>query len=387
MKTKIAILGSTGSIGKTLLEIIKKDKKNFEIVLLTADKNYKKLLNQAKFFNVKNLIITDQSSFQKVKKIKNLDKINIYNNFLSFKKIFKKKVDYVMSSITGIDGLNPTIKIINFTKSIAIANKEALICGWNLINKQLIKNNVNFFPVDSEHFSISYALNNNDIKNIEKLFITASGGPLLKTPINQFKNLKIKKVLKHPNWKMGKKITIDSATMMNKVFEVIEARNIFGLDYKRISILIHPASYVHTIIKLKDGMIKIIAHDTTMKIPIFNTLYPNNTKSLVSKDINIKSLNNLDLQNADLIRYPHIKILKNMPTYNSLYETVIVSINDELVKLYLENKINFPDISKYFFKLINLREFQKYKKHKVSKIKKILELNKYVRFKIRSKHI
>ena len=159
MKKKIAILGSTGSIGKTLIEIIKENKKNFEIVLLTADKNYKEILKQTKYFNVKNLIITNEKSFRELKK-KKLRKINIFNNYTSFNKIFKKKIDYVMSSISGIDGLEPTLKIIKHTKKIAIANKEAIICGWNLIKKELKRNKTEFIPVDSEHFSLWYGLRN-----------------------------------------------------------------------------------------------------------------------------------------------------------------------------------------------------------------------------------
>ena len=186
MKKKIAILGSTGSIGKTLIEIIKKDKKEFDVILLTADKNYIDLYKQAKILNVKNLIITNKESFNKLKKRK-IGKINIFNNYDSFNNIFKKKIDYVMSSISGISGLIPTIKIVKHTKKIAIANKEAIICGWHLIKKDLKRFNTEFVPVDSEHFSIFYALQGNKISNIEKIYLTASGGPLNKIPKKSFK--------------------------------------------------------------------------------------------------------------------------------------------------------------------------------------------------------
>ena len=167
MKTKIAILGSTGSIGKTLLDIIRKDPKNFEITLLTANKNYKLLLKQAKEFKVKNLIITNKKKFDLIKNNSIKLNLNIYNNFVNFSKIFTNKVDYTMSSITGINGLEPTLKIIKYSKRIAIANKESIICGWNLINKELKKNNTDFIPVDSEHFSLWYGIQNLDINNIE----------------------------------------------------------------------------------------------------------------------------------------------------------------------------------------------------------------------------
>ena len=381
MKKKIAILGSTGSIGRTLIEIIKKDKKNFDIILLTADKNYQKLYNQALILNVKNLIITDKKSYKILcKKTKNLN-IKIFNNFGNFENIFKKKIDYVMSSIIGINGLLPTLKVIKFTKNIAIANKESIICGWNLIKNRLEKYKTKFIPVDSEHFSIRYGLANNNSK-IDKLFITASGGPFYKLPLSKFKYIKINQALKHPNWKMGNKISIDSSTMINKVFEIIEAKNIFNLKYDNIDILVHPQSYVHALIKFKDGLIKIIAHDTTMKIPIANSLLSDNKKFLFTKKIDIDKLNNLDFKKINKKKFPMVNLLKQLPDNQSLFETVIVSANDALVNLFLNKKINFTDINKILFKLINLNEFNKYKKLKPNSVEDILKLNKYVNFKI-----
>jgi len=377
---KIAILGSTGSIGSALIDIVKKDSKKFKIELLTANKNYRKLLKQIKFFNVKNIIVTDLKTFYKIKTILKDKDINIYNNFNCINKIFKnKKIDYVMSAISGIDGLKPTLDIIKFTKLIAIANKEALICGWTIISKVLKKFKTQFVPVDSEHFSIWYALKNDNIKNIEKIFLTASGGPFLRLSLSKFKDIKIKQALNHPRWKMGKKISIDSATMMNKVFEVIEAKNIFNLSYDKISILIHPESYVHAILKFNNGLIKIIGHETSMKIPIFNTLYLDTQKTLKTKNLDIKKLNNLNLNSVEYNRYPAVKLLHNLPKASSLYETVLVSANDELVKLFLEGKIEFKDI---FTQLSKLNIFNKYKKIKPNNINEIIKLNKYVRLKI-----
>tara|TARA_Y100000816_G_scaffold170301_1_gene122271 strand:+ start:2299 stop:3462 length:1164 start_codon:yes stop_codon:yes gene_type:complete len=379
MKKKIAILGSTGSIGKTLLDIVKKDKKNFEITLLTAHKNYKELLKQAKKFKVKNLIISDKKTFEKINN--NNKNIKIYNSFEDLNLIFKKKVDYVMSSIVGLDGLDPTIKIIRFTKKIAIANKESIICGWNLIKKELIKNKTEFIPVDSEHFSLWYGLKNFNNDDIEKIFITASGGPFYKTLLNKFKSIKVSEAINHPNWKMGKKISIDSATMINKVYEVIEAKNIFNIPLNKIDILIHPKSYIHAIIKLKNGLIKIIAHDTTMTIPIFNTLYSKPNLNFKSKKINLNKLNNLNLIKLNYKRYPITKILNNLPKNHSLYFTIIVSINDTLVDLFLKNKISFVEIQKIFLKMVNDKNFVKFKKINPYKIQDIINLNKYVRLK------
>ena len=381
MKQKIVILGSTGSIGKTLLNIISKDLKNFEIVLLTADTNYKLLYKQAKKFNVKNLIITNTKKYNLLKKINKKKNLNIYNNFKNLSKIFKSKADYTMSSIIGINGLDPTLNLIKYTRRIAIANKESIICGWNLINKELKKYKTQFIPVDSEHFSLWYGLQNLKIKNIEQIYLTASGGPFNNLPLNKFKSIKINHALKHPNWKMGKKISIDSATMINKVYEVIEARNIFNIDYKKIKILIHPKSYVHAIIKFNNGLTKIIAHDTTMKIPIFNTLYLNNDKKLKSNSLDINFLNNLSLKTIELKRFPMVKILNFLPAKQSLFETVLVSVNDTLVELFLNNKIKFTDIQKKLFKIIKNKKFLKFKNKHPKKIQDIVELNNYARLK------
>ena len=382
MKKKIAILGSTGSIGDNLLKIIKNDKKNFEIILLTANKNYKKIFKQAKEFKVKNLIINNKKSYQLLKKkSKNLN-INIYNNYFEFKKIFKKKIDYVMSSIIGLDGLYPTLNIIKHTKKIAIANKESLICAWNLIRKELIKNKTTFIPVDSEHYSIFNLIKNYEISDVEKIYITASGGPFLNYSKEKFKSITPKKALNHPNWKMGKKITIDSATLMNKLFEVIEAKNIFNITYNKISILTHPSSYIHSIVKFKNGITKILIHDPDMKIPIINSIYQNKLKAVKTKNLDMKLLNNLDLKEVDLNKFPSIKLLKKMPKYNSLYETVLITINDFLVYKFLENKITFSKLLKLINKISCLKEFSKYKKIKPRSIEDIYKLRDYVSLKL-----
>jgi 1-deoxy-D-xylulose-5-phosphate reductoisomerase len=380
---KVIIFGSTGSIGSSLLNIIKKDKKNFDIKLISANRNYKKLIKQAKYFNIKNLIITDQNSFLKAKKIVKSKNINIYNNFTVLKKIFKnKKVDYTMSAITGFQGLKPTLDIIKFTKVIAIANKESIICGWCLIKKSLDRYKTKFIPVDSEHFSIWSLIGNTKYKNFEKIYLTASGGPFRNLSFNKFKKITPNNALKHPNWSMGKKISIDSATMMNKVFEIIEAKKIFDLQYNQLEILIHPKSYLHAIVKFDNGLTKLLMHDTKMEIPIFNSLYHEENFKIKSKNLNFEILNNLELKKANIKRYPSIKILNNLINKDSLFETVIVSANDKLVDLFLKNKITFNEISIILLKFIKKKEFTKFKTIKARNIDHIVKLNSYVSLKI-----
>tara|TARA_B100000787_G_C16195945_1_gene300844 strand:- start:2649 stop:3812 length:1164 start_codon:yes stop_codon:yes gene_type:complete len=381
----IAIFGSTGSIGTSLIKIIKKNKKKFKIELLTANINYKSLIKQAKIFDVKNIIITDKKSFLITQKILKDQNINIYNNFKCLKTIFKNnKIDYTMSAISGFQGLKPTLDIIKFTKVIAIANKESIICGWSLIKKNLKKFNTKFIPVDSEHFSIWSLILNTNSKNLEKIYLTASGGPFLNYSLNRFKNIDPKKALKHPNWSMGKKISIDSATMMNKVFEVIEAKKIFDLKYNQLEILIHPKSYLHAIVKFNNGLTKMLVHDTDMIIPIFNSIYPNHENKIMSNKLDLNILNNLKLGYVEKARYPVIKIIDKMPERESLFETIIVSTNDALVNLFLEGKIKFTDISKILLKTIKMKKFNKYKKIIPKNIKEITQLSDYVSIKINS---
>ena len=380
MKKKIAILGSTGSIGKSTIDILRKDKKNFDVVLLTTNNNYREILKQAKEFKVRNIVINNNKHYLNLKKkIKN-KKINIFNNFESFNKKFNTKIDFTMSAISGLEGLKPTLNLIKFTKTIAIANKESIICAWNLIQKKLKKYKTEFIPVDSEHFSI-WSLLHGNYNNIDEVIITASGGPFLKLPVSKFKKIKPIHAIKHPNWKMGSKISIDSATLMNKVFEVIEAQRIFNIDSSKFKILIHPKSYVHAIIKFNNGLTKILVHDTDMKIPIFNSIYYKKNLKIKSSKLDLNILNNLDFSRVNLKKFPSIKILNKIPKNISLYETVLVSANDQLVDLFLKNKINFQKITTFLKKILGMKIFLKYKKRSPKNYKEIIKLSDYVRLK------
>ena len=382
MKKKIAILGSTGSIGKTTFNIIKKNRKEFELVLLTTNKNIKEISKQARELHVKNILINSKTHYLKFKKNSKNKKVNIYNDFYSFNKKFKNKIDYTMCAISGLAGLKPTLDLIRFSKKIAIANKESKICGWNLIKKELTKNKTEFIPVDSEHFSIRSLLKGSNKLNVEHIFITASGGPFLNLPINKFKNINPFSAVKHPNWNMGKKISVDSATLMNKVFEVIEAQRIFNIDINKFKILIHPKSYVHAIIKFNNGLTKILIHDTDMRIPILNSIYDEKNFNSKSNKLNFDYLNNLNFNEVDTSKFSSIKILKLIPRKNSLYETVMVTANDELVHLFLDGKINFLDIVKKLSMIMKLREFNKYSHIYPKNFNQIKNLSSYVRLKV-----
>jgi len=372
MKKKIAILGSTGSIGISTLNIIKKDKKNFRIVLLSTNINAEKLFNQAKQFNVKNVIIANNQKYLKWKKKFLQKKINVFKNFDKFDKFFKKKIDYTIIGISGISGLVPTLKIIKHSKKIAIANKESIICGWNLINTQLKKHKSQFIPVDSEHFSIFKLIESKTFDQIKKVIITASGGPFLNRKIH--KNIKISEVLNHPNWNMGKKITVDSSTLMNKVFEVVEAKKIFNLCLNQIDILINPNSYIHACIILNDGTVEMLAHETNMEIPIMNSIYNKKNLKYKTKEININKINNLNFSMPDTKKFKALNILKYIPKKDSLFETILISVNDELVNHFLKGNIKYYQLIFDLLKIIKFKIFKKYYKIKPNSVKQILNV-------------
>ncbi len=381
MKKRIAILGSTGSIGKYTLDIIRKDKKNFQIILLTANRNYKQLIKQANEFKVKNILIYDDKYYEYTKEKLKYKKINIFSRKNKLSEIFNRKIDYTMSAISGLDGLKPTLEVIKFSKTIGIANKESIICGWYLIKKKLKKYNTKFIPIDSEHFSIWNLTREYSNNDIEEIILTASGGPLLNSSIRFQKTITPEKAVMHPNWKMGKKISVDSANLMNKVFEIMEANRMFNFDLEKYKILIHPQSYVHAIIKFKNGLIKMLLHDTDMKIPIFNSIYDDKLKYIASKKINSKTLNNLNFYEVDKTKFPSIKLLKKISKENTLYDTVITIANDELVKLFLQHKISLRQVVTNLVKIINLKEYKKYFSKKPTSLNEIHKVRKLVRLK------
>ena len=252
MKLSISILGSTGSIGLNSLFIINKQRKNFNINLLSANKNYQLISRQITKYNPNYFVVSNQKIYQKIKKKFKNKKTKILNNF-KFKSL-KKKSDITISAIPGIAGLSPTLKMIKQSKKILIANKESIICGWELLKRNASKYKSKIIPVDSEHFSIMKLLENHRLSEVKKIYITASGGPFLNYKIHQLKKIKPEQAIKHPKWKMGKKISVNSATLMNKILELIEAQKLFNLSNDQIDILLHPNSLVHAILELKNGL-------------------------------------------------------------------------------------------------------------------------------------
>ena len=381
MKKKIAILGSTGSIGKSTLDIIRKDKKNFDVIFLSANNNYKKLIQQAKEFNVKNILIKNQIFHERTERSLKNSKTKVYSGDISLTNIISKKLDYTMAAIVGVAGLQPTIDAIKISKTVALANKESIICGWEILSKLIKKYKTKILPVDSEHFSIMELTKDISDEEVEEIIITASGGPFLNIPQNKLNYVKPTQAINHPNWKMGKKISIDSANLMNKVFEVIEACRIFKFNKKKYRIMIHPQSYVHSIIRFKNGLIKMILYNTDMKIPISNTLYGRKNHVLNVKKTDARILSKLSFQNVNTKRFPSIKLINKCLNLGFLAPTIVNASNEVLVSLFLTKKIGFLKIVNTINKIFRDKDFKKHAKRKPESIKDIQIADNWARLK------
>jgi len=381
MKIKIAILGSTGSIGKSTLEVIRKDKKNFDVILLSANNNYKKLIQQAKEFNVKNVLIKNKIFYERVKNSLKKNKTKVYSGDVSITNIISGKLDYTMSAIVGVAGLQPTLDAIKISRTVAIANKESIICGWDLLSKLIKRYKTKILPVDSEHFSIMELTKHTSDDEVEEIIITASGGPFLNMSKNKLNNVKPTQAINHPNWKMGKKISVDSANLMNKVFEVVEACKIFKFNKKKYRIMIHPQSYVHSIIRFKNGLIKMILYNTDMKIPISNTLYGKKNRVSGVKKVDTKILSKLSFQNVNVRLFPSIKLIDKCVNLGFLAPTIVNASNEVLVGLFLKKKIKFLDIVRIISKIFRDKDFKKYARRKPETIKDIQIADNWARLK------
>jgi 1-deoxy-D-xylulose-5-phosphate reductoisomerase len=380
MKKKISILGATGSIGVSALGIIEKKKFFFNIILLSSNKNFPLICKQIKKYKPKYYLINDLKIYHKVKKKFKKDKVKIINAFNFNKK--KIKSDIAISAIPGLAGLNPTLNIIDKTKKILIANKESIICGWNLIKKKAKKNKTKIVPVDSEHFSIHQLIKNKKIEDIEKIFLTASGGPFLNLKISKFEKITPKDALIHPKWKMGKKITIDSSTLMNKIFELIEAHKLFNIPLNKLDILIHPNSLVHAIVKFKNGLTKLLYHDTSMVVPLANAIFDGNLS--IKNYFNNSKKNkpnyfpDLIFKQPDKKVFPIIKMIKRINEYPST-PIILNSANEVLVDQFLQKNTPFLSISKIIMSIMNDKNYKKYAIKRPQNIYQIRSVDNWAR--------
>ena len=378
MKTTINILGSTGSIGSTSLKIIDKKKNLFKINTLTANSNYKKIYYQIKKFKPKNFVVMNKIVFDKLIKQKT-GNTKIYYTYKNIK--FTKKNDITIVAIPGISGLEPTIKFLKFSKKILLANKESIICGWNIIKKIAKKYKTKIIPLDSEHFSIRDLTENYKDRDIDKIYITASGGPFLNLKKSKFKLIKIKEALKHPKWNMGKKISIDSATLMNKILELLEAQKLFLFNKDKYRIIIHPQSLIHAIVMFKNGTTKFLYHETNMMIPIANAIFDskiNINEFIKYKKKNKNEFSKLVFQDIDENKFPAIKLIPLLNKYTST-PIIINAANEILVDQFLAKKISFNSIIDILFSVLKDKDYKKYAIKTAHNLKTIYIIDKWTR--------
>ncbi len=341
---RIAILGSTGSIGRNAIDVILNFKDKFKVSYLAVNKNTELLLEQVNLLKPKGVAIFDKEKASEFSRLVD-GKIEVLSGEEGLLEIVKRDdVDIVLNSLVGFSGLKPTIQAIENKKRIALANKETLVVAGGIIMKLLKENNVELIPVDSEHNAIFQCLVGEKISNVNRIILTASGGPFLHKDKSELENVTVEEALKHPNWKMGNKITIDSATLMNKGLEVIEAHWLFGLDIDKIKVLIHPQSIIHSMVEFVDGSIKAQLGVPDMKIPIQYALtYPDRTPANYGW-VDFVKLGQMTFFEPDFDKFECLKIAYEVAKLNGTYPTVLNAANEIAVEAFLHRKIKFTKI-------------------------------------------
>ncbi|WP_270474971.1 1-deoxy-D-xylulose-5-phosphate reductoisomerase [Clostridium cochlearium] len=344
----ICILGATGSIGTQALQVIKEEKDSLNLYAVSANKSWEKIINIIKEFQPKYVSMTDKDAFLKVKEFcqennRNTEVLYGIEGMNSIASL--NEVDIVLTSVVGMIGLEPTLKAIRNKKHIALANKETLVVAGEIIKKEAFENKVNILPVDSEHGAIFQCLLGNRKEDIDKIHLTASGGPFRGRKRKELENVTVEQALKHPNWSMGRKITIDSATLMNKGLEVIEAHFLFDVDYKDIEVVVHPESIIHSMVEYKDGSIIAQLASPDMKLPIqyaFN--YPTR-KNRVIKKLNLFEIGNLSFYKPDLNTFRCLYLAYRAGKIGGMMPAILNSANEYAVELFLNKKIDFLQIA------------------------------------------
>ena len=353
-KKGIAILGSTGSIGTQALEVISNYPDEFELVVLTANSNAALLIEQAKKHLPNTVVICDESKFQQVRDALWDDDIKVFSGKQSMEQVVEmSEIDVVLTAVVGFAGLYPTIRAIEAGKHIALANKETLVVAGDLVTKKAREKGINIYPVDSEHSAIFQCLSGEFHNPIEKIYLTASGGPFLGKSLEELQHVTKKDALDHPNWDMGDKITIDSATMMNKGFEVIEAHWLFSLPAEKIDVIVHPQSIVHSLVQFQDGSLKAQIGLPDMKLPIQYALtYPNRLVT-ESERFNFMDFPNWSFQQADTDTFRNLKLAYIALERRGTAACALNAANEETVKRFLYNKISFLDIARINEEVMN----------------------------------
>ncbi|WP_039764756.1 1-deoxy-D-xylulose-5-phosphate reductoisomerase [Caldicellulosiruptor sp. F32] len=380
MTKKICILGSTGSIGRQAVDVAKR--LGIKVVGLSAYQNIGMLISQAKDLNPEILCIGDERYYTILKE-QFPNKIIIAGQKGLIELATYENADLILNALVGISGLVPTIEAVKAGKKVALANKETLVVGGKII-KQMIKDKSNenqdyiLIPVDSEHSAIFQCLIGEDNKNVKRIILTASGGPFRGKKLDQLKNVKIEDVLSHPTWRMGKKITVDSATLINKGFEVIEAMFFFDKKTDEIDVVIHPQSIIHSMVEFVDGSIKAQISNPDMRLPIeYSLTYPKRGICLI-EPLDFSKLKQLTFEEPDFETFFLLKLAYDCAQKGESYPVVLNAADEEAVKFFLEGKITFVDMMNYVAKVV-----ENHRPQQINSIEDILEVDKIARMELK----
>ncbi len=380
----ISILGVTGSIGTQALDVLRFHKDKFKLVAISAYKNIDLTLDIIEEFKPRVVAINDKASFEKLKNIKgtlDYDFELLYGMEGLIKVATLKEVHTVLTSVVGMIGLKPTLEAIKCKKDIALANKETLVVAGELVMNEAKKYGVKILPVDSEHSAIFQCLQGNDLKSVDKIIITASGGPFRGYSKKQLENVTLNQALNHPKWSMGKKITIDSSTLMNKGLEVIEAHWLFDCDYENIEVVVHPQSMIHSMVQYKDGAVIAQLGVTDMKLPIQYALnYPLRDNN-ISEKLDFYKINELNFYKPDTEVFRCLKLAYKAGKMRGLMPTILNGANEVCVDLFLNEKIKYLDIPTIVEECMEV-----FKNDMEVSLRNIIDLDKSVREYIMNKY-
>jgi len=354
MERSVGILGSTGSIGVNALKVVEHHTGYFSVKYLSAHSNAEKLMEQALNFQPEVVTIADENSAKTVIEGLAQTSIKVLTGREGLLELASRNnVDICLNALVGSTGMEPTVRALEVGVDVALSNKESLVMAGGLIRRIMDKTGANLFPVDSEHSAIWQCLLGEEISDVKRLILTGSGGPFRTKPLNQFYDITVDEALNHPNWEMGKKITIDSATMMNKGLEVIEAHWLFGLEQEQIDIVIHPQSIVHSMVEFVDGSVKAQLGQPDMKIPIqFALTYPDRLKA-GWVDFDPSNMSDLTFEKPDQAKFPSIRLAYEALSQSGTATAALNVANDNSVKLFLDGKIGFTQIARINESVLN----------------------------------
>lgn len=377
-RKKVSILGSTGSIGKQTLDVLSAFKDDFEVIGLAAGTNIQLLLEQIKEHKPRFVSVKDVHLAQELKSKLNDSSVEVFWNDVGLEFISSCSCDIVVNGLVGSMGLKPTISALSHGKRVAFANKETLVVAGSLIKNLITRNKGEIIPLDSEHVAIHQCINNSPVGKIRKIILTASGGPFRTWPLEKIKAAKKDEALKHPTWVMGPKITVDSATLMNKGLEIIEAMTLFNIEAKKINVYIHPQSIMHSAVEFVDGNIIAQLGATDMKLPIqYSLFYPERKELPFNLYCDLLSIGKLEFEVPDYDRFPCLKLSYEVANKEKSYPIVLNAANEVAVEKFLKGEIAFGDI----YRLIS-QAIENHKETLPGSLDEIIEIDREVRSKV-----